>query len=258
MAHKTRPRSDPGRRVRDLLRNIERKRGILIAFEGPDGAGKTTQRKLFKTWLQGEGHRVVTSKWNSSPLIKPLVRARKAAHALSPTEFCLLHACDFRHRLEQEILPALCDGKIVITDRYFFTALARDVARGLDLDWVLNVYAPLFWPDMVFYFSVSPETSGKRIGAQRTPKFYEAGQDMTAIEDPQVSYQSFIGRVIQEYEALALIFEFMTIDAEKSIYDQHKTIRTMFEQGRRRPWIDFNAEALEDWIAARPEVQLAR
>ena len=48
-----------------------RRRGLLVAFEGPDGSGKTTQRKLFKTWLKSEGHKVVTSKWNSSPLIKP-------------------------------------------------------------------------------------------------------------------------------------------------------------------------------------------
>lgn len=81
-----------GQRWRELLRRREATRGLLVAFEGPDGSGKTTQRKLFKTWLKGEGRQVVTTKWNSSPLIKPLVKARKLAHALSPEEFCLLHA----------------------------------------------------------------------------------------------------------------------------------------------------------------------
>ena len=51
--------------LRALVRARERSRGLLIAFEGPDGAGKTTQRKLFKTWLKSEGHKVVTRKWNS-------------------------------------------------------------------------------------------------------------------------------------------------------------------------------------------------
>lgn len=248
-----------GKRLRDLLRRQESKRGFLVAFEGPDGSGKTTQRKLFKNWLQSEGHEVVTTKWNSSPLIKPLIKARKAAHSLSPEEFCLLHAADFRHRLENDILPALWQGKMVVADRYLFTGLARDAARGLELSWLLNVYVPLFWPDMVFYFSVSPETAGKRIAATRTPKFYEAGQDVTDIEDPFQSYEQFISRVIQEYEALAQIFQFVTVDAEQSIYDQHRLIRQLFQEGRRRPWAEWNVEAILDWLGRKlqtPEVQV--
>src|SRR3979490_2747914 len=89
------------RRVaRERFTDRTRKRGLLVAFEGPDGSGKTTQRKLFKTWLKSEGHDVVTTKWNSSDLIKPLVKSRKALHVLSPEEFSLLHAADFRHRVE--------------------------------------------------------------------------------------------------------------------------------------------------------------
>src|SRR6266487_6811332 len=90
------------------------RRGLLVAFEGPDGSGKTTQRKLFKTWLMAEGYEVVTTKWNSSELIKPIIKSRKAVHALSPEEFSLLHGADFRHRVEQVILPALWQGKLVI------------------------------------------------------------------------------------------------------------------------------------------------
>ena len=50
----------------------ERKEGLLIVFEGSDGAGKTTQRKLFRTWLQNTGEAVTVTKWNSSPLFKPV------------------------------------------------------------------------------------------------------------------------------------------------------------------------------------------
>jgi len=240
-------------RLQELLRRQEEKRGFLIVFEGPDGSGKTTQRKLFKTWLQNEGHQVVTTKWSSSPLIKPLIMARKSAHALSPEEFSLLHAADFRHRLETVVLPALWEGKVVVADRYIFTALARDAARGLDIDWLLRVYLPLFWPDMVFYFSVTPQTSGKRISAVRAPKFYEAGQDYTDIEDPYESYLKFITRVIQEYDALAQIFRMVTVDAEQTIHDQHQRIRQLFQEGRRRPWAEWNVDAVLDWLAHGPE-----
>jgi dTMP kinase len=235
---------------RALVRARERTRGLLIAFEGPDGAGKTTQRKLFKTWLKSEGHKVVTSKWNSSPLIKPLIRARKEAHALGPEEFCLLHAADFRHRLETEILPALWEGRIVLADRFLFTGLARDSARGLDLDWLLHVYSPLFWPDMVFYFAVSPDTSVTRVATDRQPKYYEAGQDVTGSADALASYRQFIDRIIHEYDALALIFEFVTIDAEQPMYEQHRRIRDAFATGRRRPWAKWNIEAVTEWIGA--------
>src|SRR5438094_2932446 len=225
------------------------RRGFLIAFEGPDGSGKTTQRKLFKTWLQTEGYEVVTTKWNSSELIKPIIKARKSVQALSPEEFSLLHAADFRHRVEHTVLPALWAGKLVIADRFLFTGLARDVARGLDLDWVLKLYQPLLWPDLVFYFAVSPVTSGKRVTATRMPNFYEAGQDVTEVEDPVESYQRFIGRVIKEYESLALIFNFITVDAEQSIGDQHHQIRELFLEGRARSWSAWNADAVAEWLA---------
>src|ERR1043165_9761442 len=101
-------------RARAHFADPNRKRGLLVAFEGPDGSGKTTQRKLFKTWLQADGHDVVTTKWNSSELIKPIVKSRKAIHALSPEEFSLLHAADFRHRVDQIVMPALWEGKTVI------------------------------------------------------------------------------------------------------------------------------------------------
>jgi dTMP kinase len=242
--------------MKRLLAALEKRRGLLIAFEGPDGAGKTTQRKLFKTWLKGEGHDIVTTKWNSSKLVKPLTRARKNLRALDPREYCLIHAADYRHRLETEILPALAQGKVVIADRYLFTALARDAARGLDFDWILKLYSPICWPDIVFYFSVTPETSARRVAADRVPSYYESGQDVTGLEDPHHSYQEFMDRVIQEYSALALVFEFVTVDAEQSIYQQHQLIRQLFHQGRRRPWTTFNAPAVADWLASRPEVAL--
>src|SRR5438045_4010610 len=100
--------------------------GALIAFEGSDGSGKTTQRKLFKAWLENMGEDVTVTKWNSSPLFKPLIKARKAARLLDPIDYSILHAADFRHRYETVIQPALEEGKVVIADRYAFTGISRD------------------------------------------------------------------------------------------------------------------------------------
>jgi thymidylate kinase len=103
---------------------------------------------------------------------------------------------------------------------------------------------------MVLYFAVSPDVSAKRIAANRQPKYYEAGQDVTGAEDALASYRQFIGRISKEYDALALIFEFLTIDAEQPMYEQHRRIREAFASGRRRPWAKWNIEALTEWIDA--------
>jgi thymidylate kinase len=93
-------------------------------------------------------------------------------------------------------------------------------------------------------------TSGKRVTATRMPNFYEAGQDVTQVDDPVESYQRFIGRVIREYESLALIFNMITVDAEQSIGEQHRLIRRLFLDGRERPWSDWNAGAVAEWLGS--------
>ena len=247
-----RPDAAEDRRLRDLLRRQDKNRGFLVAFEGPDASGKTTQRKLFKAWMRSVGHEVVTYKWNSSPLISPILKARKLAHSLSPEEYCLLSAAAFRHQLNTEILPALWAGKVVVADQFLYTALARDVARGLDLHWVLNAYLPLFWPDQVFYFALTAEIAAQRARADKKPGFYASGQDVTNIADPVKSHTQFLGRVIQEYEALSKIFQFLKVDARQSIYEQHREIRQMFMAAHRRPsWAEWNTEAVLAWLSTR-------
>jgi len=234
--------------IEQMIARRDKSRGLLIAFEGPEGSGKTTQRKLLKTWLASRDQSVVSARWASSPLVRPLIRVRKKIRALSPLEYSLLHAVDFRHRIETEILPALWAGQTVLADRYLFAALARDAARGLELDWLLQSYAPLLWPDLVLYFTMPPQVSSRRVAATRQPRFYESGQDVTGIDDPLISYRQFIDRVIGEYENLSAIFKFVTVNAEESVYRQHQQVRTLVEQARKRPWTDYSAEAVSEWL----------
>jgi len=241
-------RTSTARNLRRLIAERDKSRGLLIAFEGPDGSGKTTQRKLLKTWLESRGDAVVSTCWASSPLVKPLLKVRKRIRTLSTEEYSLLHAVDFRHRVETSILPALWEGKTVLADRYLFTALARDAARGLDLDWLLNAYAPLLWPDLVIYFSMTPEDSSRRIASTRAPHFYEAGQDVTGLDDPLASYGRFIDRVVTEYDNLALIFKFVTVDAGDAVYRQHTQVRELVENTPKRPWPTFSRDAVEEWL----------
>lgn len=234
--------------LRRLIAERDETRGLLIAFEGPDGSGKTTQRKLLKTWLESRGDTVVSTRWASSTLVKPLLKVRKRIRTLSTEEYSLLHAVDFRHRVETSILPALWAGKTVLADRYLFTALAHDAARGLDLDWLLHAYSPLLWPDVVIYFSMTPEDSSRRVASARAPRFYDAGQDVTGLEDPLASYGRFVDRVVTEYQNLALIFKFVPVDAGDAVYRQHTQVRELVESTEKRPWPMFSREAVEEWL----------
>ena len=204
--------------------------GLLIAFEGLDGSGKTTQRKLLKAWLESNGEDVVVTKWNSSPLFKDLTKAKKALHRLDPHTYSVLHAADFRHRYETVIQPSLREGKIVLADRYIFTGLARDVARGVSRARVADLYSSVRRPDITFYFSAAPLTSAARITASREIKFYEAGQDVTALENPLESYLRFASKVMEEYARLHREFQFVVVDAERPIYGQHLLIRKTYEK----------------------------
>ena len=236
-------------RLRRRLRAKADARGLLIAFEGPDGAGKTTQRRLLKTWLTQHDHCVHVSTSAPSRAIRPLLKARQRIHALNAQEFCLLHAADFRHRLETDILPALWKGDTVIADGFLLSDIARATARGLDFDWVLTVYAPLLWPDLCVYFAVSPDTSTTRIAAVRAPSFYRAAQDATNIADPIASYRRFVARARHEYEAFADIFPVATVNAEAPIYEQHLHVRNLVQRTVRRDWTEENAEAVGEWLA---------
>ena len=242
------PRPSNARKLRKLIAEREKSRGLLIAFEGPDGSGKTTQHKLLKRWLESQDHEVVSTRWASSALVKPMLKVRKKIRTLSVEEYSLLHAVDFRHRIETSILPALWSGKTVLADRYLFTALARDAARGLDLDWLLHAYSPLLWPDLVIYFSMTPEDSRRRIAAARAPRFYEAGQDVTGIDDPLASYSRFIDRVVTEYDNLSVVFQFVTVDAGEAVYRQHTRVRELVEKAEKRPWMTFSEEAVQEWL----------
>src|ERR1700739_3929940 len=153
--------------------------GRLFVVEGIDGSGKSTQLLLLHQWLQAEGYGVVFSEWNSSPLVKETTRRGKKRQMLPPSTFSLIHATDFADRMEHNIIPLLKAGAIVLCDRYIYTAFARDVARGMDRQWVRHLYEFAVKPTVAFYFRVPLETAiGRLVGARDGFKYYAAGLDL--------------------------------------------------------------------------------
>jgi dTMP kinase len=202
--------------------------GRLIAVEGVDGSGKSTQVKLLERWLRARGYPVHFTEWNSSRLVRNSMRRGKRRNLLTPSTFSLLHAVDFADRFIYQILPPLRAGMIVLADRYVYTAFARDVARGVDPDWVRGVYRFAPRPDLTFFFRVPIDVSLERLLAGRAKlKYYEAGMDLGLSTDLAESFRLFQGRVLEIYDQLSQEFGLRVIDASHDIAGQQKVVRRM-------------------------------
>jgi len=203
-------------------------RGKLIAVEGLDGSGKSTQIYLLRRWLELQNVRVSFTEWNSAMIVKGATRRGKKQQSLTPTTFSLVHATDFAHRYERHIVPLLRAGYVVLCDRYAFTALARDAVRGCDREWVRNLYSFATVPDITFFFDVPLATAIGRIMAGRPLlKFHEAGMDLGLSTDPAESFRLFQGRIRDEYERLAIEYRFTRMDATRSIEAQQQQMRSI-------------------------------
>jgi dTMP kinase len=212
--------------------------GKLFIVEGIDGSGKSTQLKLLHQWLQAEGYGTVFSEWNSSPLVRDITKRGKKKQMLTPPTFCLIHATDFADRMEHNIIPLLKAGAVVLCDRYIYTAFARDVARGMDAQWVRELYSFAVKPTIAFYFRVPLGVAMKRLLDGRNGfKFYEAGMDLGLSEDPEESFEIFQGRILTEYEKIVPEFDITAIDATLPIEDQQvqmrKLVKAKLEQAKR-------------------------
>lgn len=202
--------------------------GRLIVVEGIDGSGKTTQLSLLAKWLTASGRRVFVTEWNSSALVKAATKAGKKQNALTPMTFSLLHATDFADRLLYKIVPPLKAGMIVLADRYAYTAFARDVARGVDRQWVRDLYSFAVKPDLAVYFRVPIDVSLDRLLARRVKlKFYEAGLDMGWSSNATESFRIFQSKVLDEYDRIVDQYGLSVIDASGSITEQQRHLRDL-------------------------------
>lgn len=200
--------------------------GKLIAVEGLDGSGKSTQIHLLHQWLEGLGCRVFFTEWNSSELVRGATRKGKKRLLLTPTTFSLIHATDFADRYERQILPMLKAGYIVLCDRYIFTSFARDSVRGCDREWARRVYGFARVPDIIFYFRLPLEIALSRILEGRPDlKYFEAGMDLGLSSDIVQSFRLFQGQVMDQYDQLATEYGFTIMDAASHIHQQQAQVR---------------------------------
>jgi len=181
---------------------------MLIAIEGIDGIGKTTVARFLRDELERIGYSTVllkeptNSKWGRK--IRTCMSNR-----LSAEEELKLFILDRRYDVEKNIVPALRSGKIVIMDRYYYSNIAYQAARGIDVEEIRKMneeIAPK--PDLVILLDAPPELCVERIRRRGKPNSFE-----------KLSYLKKVREIFRGLDDKLVI-----VDASKSLDEVKKEV----------------------------------
>jgi len=191
-------------------------KGRLIVIEGSDGVGRSTQVAMLKPWLESNGHAVLDTGMTRSALAGKGIKQAKAGITLGPISLTLFYATDFADRLENQMVPALRAGFIVLTDRYIYSLIARAIVRGLDPEWIKSSYGLALKPDAIFYLRASVNDLIPRVLSSPAGfDYWESGMDMhlgAGLFDSFIEYQT---RMLDVFDSMAEEYGFDVIDATK-------------------------------------------
>ncbi len=205
--------------------NLAELTGKLIVIEGTDGVGRTTQINLLKPWLEQQGRAVLDTGIKRSELAGKGIQKAQEGHTLGRITLSLFYTTDFADRLENQIVPALRAGFVVLTDRYIYSLMARAMVRGIDTDWVRNVYSFALKPDAVFYLRIGVDDLIPRVVFTRGFDYWESGMDLHPSEDMYDSFLKYQTTLLAQFDKLAQEYDFEVIDASADI-------RTVFQHLR--------------------------
>src|SRR6202163_1237279 len=183
--------------------------GRLIVIEGPDAVGRTTQVVQLRQWLEQEGHAVLDTGMARSALVGKGIQQAKQGNTLGPVTMTLFYTTDFADRLENEIIPALRAGFVVLIDRYIFSIMARVIARGEDRKWIEQVAGFALVPHAVYYLKAKVNDLVSRVVLGRGAfDYWESGMDVRFGEDKFQSFVRYQRRLIQALDSMAVPYGF--------------------------------------------------
>ena len=202
--------------------------GRLIAVEGIDGSGKTTQTHLLKRWLELQNLKVYHADWSTFQLVKKTTTRAEGRQLITPTTHTLLHATDFGDIYDLKLLPLLKAGYLVVCDRYVFAAFAASIVRGCPQDWVTGVYGLACFPDITLFLNARLETAVHRILRSRPElNYFDSGMDLRLSPDTYDAFRIYQERLQEQYLAMGTRFDFHMIDGDQPIEAQQQTIRQL-------------------------------
>ena len=206
--------------------------GKLIVIEGTDGVGRSTHVALLRTWLESTGYAVLDTGMTRSVLAGRGIKDARSGHTLGRLTMQLYYATDFADRLENEILPALRAGFVVLTDRYIYSAIARAVVRGADPNWIRSIYGIALVPDAILYLRVqsAEELAARVLASGRGFDYWESGMDLGLGNDYYDSFVAYQKLLLKEFERMKTEYNFELIDASKPV----KRVATALRRSVRR------------------------
>ena len=202
----------------EALAGVDREelQGKLIVIEGPDSVGRSTQVARLHTWLEHEGHAVLDTGLARGALAGKGISQAKEGNTLGPVTMTLYYTTDFADRLENEIVPALRAGFVVLTDRYIFSIMARAIARGEDRRWIKQVLGFGLVPHAVYYLRADVKHLVSRVVLGRGAfDYWESGMDMRFGENMFDSFVRYQSRLIRALDSMAKKYDFVTVDAAR-------------------------------------------
>jgi dTMP kinase len=191
--------------------------GWLIVIEGTDSVGRSSHVSRLRTHLEHLGYAVAETGLSRSDLASTGIRRAKQGNTLGSNAFNLFYATDFADRLEHQVIPALRAGFVMLTDRYVYSLMARAIVRGADREWVKRVYSFSLVPDAVFYLRIDVDQLVPRVIQAGGFDYWESGMDLPMGEDLYESFIQYQTRVIQQLDALATEYQFVTLDATRDL-----------------------------------------
>jgi len=201
-------------------------RGRLIVIEGADGVGRSTQVSLLKPWLESNGHAVLDTGMTRSALAGKGIKQAKAGITLGPVSLTLFYATDFADRLENQMIPALRAGFIVLTDRYIYSLMARAIVRGLNREWIKSFYGLALKPDAIFYLRTNiPDLIPRVMTSPTGFDYWESGMDMHLGEDLFESFEEYQARMLTVFDSMTEEYGFEVIDATQPIETIYRTLQ---------------------------------
>jgi dTMP kinase len=212
--------------------------GKLIAVEGADGSGRSTQLVRLVNWLETSGHPTVQVGLKRSTLVSEELEKAQNGNVLSRTTLALFYATDFADQMENAILPALRAGFMVLADRYIYTLMARDLVRGMDEAWLKNLYGIALVPDAVFYLDVRPEQLVQRVFAKNQAlDYWESGMDLGLSRDMFDSFLKYQALMRDSFRRLQKTYGFSIVDGERPTAEVSDELKEKIEavlEGRVR------------------------
>lgn len=174
-------------------------KGKFIVFDSLDGSGQSSQIKLLGNFLLKQGKEVVVTKepTRDSEAGKKIREILDMKAKVEPKELQELFTQDRKEHLENLVIPALKEGKYVISDRYFFSTFAYGVSDGLDLKWLIGLNNDFLLPDLAFILKVRPEICLQRIDKRGDPKtLFEKKEKLAGVWETYEKFPSMFENVL--------------------------------------------------------------